>query len=197
MTGIPSKDAATAAIVGSFLTESVSTLGIVFPLLIGAAQVVTGQYSIGQSSSGIALGIAFHVFQTRTPVFLRPIEFVINVIGGVAALIVIKRSLPSIDLTPSIDFFDFVWIQLFCLLVTPLWFTMRLLRELIRKSVKNTEKVDFLFYQPLKESVNYNLTEPEPAPSAGDVNMFEIISSVGFMTLLVVLLAGTRILGYV
>lgn len=151
MTGIPSKDSATAAMIGCFLTENVSIpLGIVFPLLIGAAQVITGQYSIGQALSGLGVGLVLHVFQTRTPVFLRPIEFIINIIGGVVALIVIKRSVPTVDLTPSIAFFDFVWIQLFCLLVAPLWYTTRLLRELIRKSVKNTEKVDFLFYQPLK-----------------------------------------------
>ena len=86
--GIPSSNAAAAALVAGHLIENVSVpLGLLFPLLYSAAQVLAGQFSIGQALSGVALGALFHVVQTRTPSYVRLIEFALLLVAGVTTLV--------------------------------------------------------------------------------------------------------------
>lgn len=160
-TGMPSANAAASTIVAGLLLESVSIpLGIFFVPLYGAAEVVTGLYSIGQVLAGVGLGLLLHVYQTRTPAYLRLVEFLICLIGGVTALIVMKKQDPDSDFSYAIDVFAALWWQLAAFVLVLVWFEFRLVKEIARKSIAGVHQVDFLYYQPLDEPVNYNLTEP-------------------------------------
>jgi hypothetical protein len=192
--GMPSADSAATAMLAAFLLETVSIpLGLLVMMLFGASQIITGLYTIGQVLAGFALGLVFHVLQTRTPAYARPVEFLLNLIGGVVTLAVIKHIVPTIDVSLSVGFFGAVIIQALALVLTPVSFHARLMRELLRKSIAHTSTVDFLFYHPLRDQhINYNLTEPEPTAEKR-VNRAELIATSVAVLLALVLLCGVRV----
>lgn len=206
--GMPDADSCALMVAAAFVIENVSApLGVVVPLLFGAAQVITGFYSVGQALTGLAMGGVLHLLQTRTPGFVRVIEFSLSLIGSVVAFVLIKRYSSWSDISPGAAALGGALWQLAALLLPLIWFDWTLVKETLRKSPHTLHPVDFLYYVPLLNNgaasyggsrngtVQFNLTEPEPDLGDGTVLLRKerrlLASTLVFGTLLV-LLGGVR-----
>ena len=133
-------------------------------MLFGAAEIATGRHSLGQTLAGIGLGLVLHLYQTRSPGYVRYGEALLSLVAALTVAFVRKGRDDSMNMTPMAEYFaSAVW-QIAALLLPLLWFDSMLLRETLKKSVTAVHQVDFLFYVPLGDSINvrYDLTEPEP-----------------------------------
>jgi hypothetical protein len=207
--GMPDADSAALMVAAAFVAEHVSLpLGLVVPLLFGAAQVVTGFYSVGQALTGLAMGGLLHLLQTRTPGFVRVIEFSLSLIGSVVAFVLIKRYSSWSDISPGAAALSGALWQLAALLLPLIWFDWTLVKETLRKSPHTLHPVDFLYYVPLLNSsaagaaqfgrsgtVQFNLTEPEPDLSDGAVLLRKerrLLATTVVFGVLLLLLGGVR-----
>lgn len=198
--GMPDADSAALMVLSAFLIEHLSIpIGILLPLLFAAAQVITGFASIGQVLTGLAIGGVLHLLQTRTPGFVRVIEFSLSLVGTIVAFVLVKRYDASIDVSAgAVALAGALW-QLAALLMPVIWFDFSLVKETLRKAPATLHPVDFLYYVPLLEaSVQFNLTEPEP-DMAGNSKLLRKERRLLQTTLLVcglmLLLGGVRVAG--
>ena len=138
-------------------------VGFALPVVLGAAAVLVGAASLGQVLVAITIGVVLHLYQTRTPGFLRVFECLLSLAGALTAAFVRKQKTPSTDLTNMSEYFASLAWQIAGLVLPLLWFDWALAKETLRKSVSALHQVDFLFYIPLNSvNVRYDLTEPEP-----------------------------------
>jgi hypothetical protein len=195
---MPDADSAALMMLSAFLIEHLSVpIGILLPLLFAAAQVITGFYSIGQVVTGLAIGCVMHLLQTRTPGFVRIVEFALSLIGSVVAFVLVKRFDATVDVSQgALAFSGALW-QLAALLMPVIWFDWSLVKEALRKAPSTLHPVDFLYYVPLLEaSVQFNLTEPEQ-DLAGNSKLLRkerrLLQTTLLLSALMILLAGVRV----
>jgi hypothetical protein len=197
-TRMPDADSAALMMLSAFIIEHLSVpIGILLPLLFAAAQVITGFYSIGQVVTGLAIGGVMHLLQTRTPGFVRIVEFALSLIGSVVAFVLVKRFDATVDVSQgALAFSGALW-QLAALLMPVIWFDWSLVKEALRKAPSTLHPVDFLYYVPLLEaSVQFNLTEPEQ-DLAGNSKLLRkerrLLQTTLLLSALMILLAGVRV----
>jgi hypothetical protein len=208
--GMPDGNTAALVVVAGFLVENVSIpLGIVLALLFGAAQVLTGLYSVGQVLTGVAIGALLHLLQTRTPGVVRVIEFSLSLTGTIVAFVLVKRyNGAKSDISPgSVALAGALW-QLTALLMPLIWFDWTLVKETLRKAPATLHPVDFLYYVPLlssssaatlrgRSNINLNLTEPEPDLGDGTVLLRRerrLLQTTVLLGVLMLLLSGVRMI---
>lgn len=88
----------TSTLIAMHFIESLSIpIGVLWIIIMWAASIASGmslymniwritlfsgQYSFGQGMVGIVLGVVFHFYATRSPIFARIIDFFISLIAG-------------------------------------------------------------------------------------------------------------------
>jgi len=148
--GMPSDSAFAGTVVGFHIMRSFNIpLGIIFTLLACAATVVAGQFSIGQVIVGVLFGVFIHFYTTRTPIFVRFVDFVATLIGGLVCLYVQKAHYPAQDFRFAVYFFvGIVW-QIYGFVLMILTYEWEFVKVVIRRSTYNLHHVDFMYYKPL------------------------------------------------
>jgi len=148
--GMPSVVSVTSTIIGAHVLEHISIpAGIVIPIAVCAARVLLGYHSVGQVLAGIALGTILHFYATRTPIFVRFIDFILNLLAGLLILFLIKANHQSVDFSFSNTFLiGIVW-QIFSLTFMIGLYDWTFVKVALKKPIHHIDVPDFLYYMPL------------------------------------------------
>jgi len=148
--GMPSVLSVTSTIIGAHVLEYISvSAGIVIPIVVCASRVLLGYHSIGQVLVGIAVGILLHFYATRTPIFIRFIDFLLNLLAGLLILFLMKASHPTVDFTFSFTFLiGLVW-QIFSISLMFGLYDWSFVQVALKKPIHHIDVPDFLYYLPL------------------------------------------------
>jgi hypothetical protein len=60
--------------------------------ILPAASVVIGYSSVGQVCTAFAIGFILHFYLSRTPPFMRIVDFVLNLVAGLVTVFLVKVS---------------------------------------------------------------------------------------------------------
>jgi len=148
--GMPSVLSVTATILGAHVLEYISvSAGIVIPISVCASRVLLGYHSIGQVLAGIGVGIIIHFYATRTPIFVRFIDFLLNLLAGLLILFLMKASHPTVDFSFSSTFLvGIVW-QIFSVSLMFGLYDWSFVQVALKKPIHHIDVPDFLYYLPL------------------------------------------------
>jgi len=151
--GLPSTEVFVITMLALQLIESLNAiLGVVILLLVPAAQLCLGYYSIGQLLTAIGFGIALHFYTSRTPFFLRLIDIPLNLVAGVITLFLVKHHHSDLDFDWTISFIvGFFW-QIASVFLLLAQYDFLFLRTLVFKTSAGLEIPDFLYYAPLNSA---------------------------------------------
>lgn len=91
--GMPSGYIMTSTILGLHFIERIDIIiGILIIFFNFLAQIFIGYNSIGQVITGLVFGVILHFYLTRTPLFMRIVDVIINVILGVPIFLLVGVS---------------------------------------------------------------------------------------------------------
>jgi len=151
--GMPSGDSMTATVLALSFVEYVSIpLGLFFFWLVPVARVLLGYHSIGQVLAGIGFGVAIHFYTTRTPMYARFVDVILNAIAGMVVFFLVEHNHPSTDFSRSIGFFTLMAWQIFALLTFLAVYNWSFVRATLPKTTHSVAVPDFLYYIPLNSN---------------------------------------------
>jgi len=183
--GMPSGLTFTSALIATHFMETLSIpIGFLWILVTWGAAIASGQFSFGQSLVGIVFGVVLHFYSSRTPIFLRIIDFVATLIAGFVSILLAMRAYDTgMDFSFAVNFLiGLVW-QVYAFTLLFVSFEWDFMRKALRKSVQSLHDVDFLYFRPLNS----------PTPDSDDVPSFKTEANwTVFITIsLVVILFGS------
>jgi len=201
--GMPSGSTFVSTVIAGHLMTTLSIpFGILFTILMGAAAVVSGQYSFGQSIVGIVLGLVLHIYSLRTPLFMRIIDFFISLIAGFISIALAMRSYRNNDFSFSIIFLAGLAWQVFAFTLLFVSFEWGFMKKAITQALHSLHDVDFLYFRPLNSpssSSGMSLSSlRSPSSSSDDTEPppfnVEVIWTVFLTAVLFLVLCGLRVL---
>ncbi|KAL0488516.1 hypothetical protein AKO1_015725 [Acrasis kona] len=144
---MPSANSITAALVGLQFAEFFSVIpGVMVMVLVPSSCVFVGINSVGQVISGFFIGFVIHFYHSRTPFWLRLIEFVVALFCGLLTLPLVKHfNLQTPFVSFGIDFFKAIVWQLFCFSLLFVLFSFGFLKIIIRKVIHHMESEDIQY----------------------------------------------------
>jgi len=99
--------ASVATVVGAHFVQYVQPLfGLIITIAVGFQDLVLGNASVGQCLAGFGIGVIVHIYVVFTPLFMRPIDFLLNLLGGSLVFTVVKGYYETDDFTFAIDFLN-------------------------------------------------------------------------------------------
>jgi len=169
--GMPSGDSMTATVLAMHILEYASIpLGIFFLPLVPIARVILGYHSIGQVLAGIGFGLVIHFYTTRTPIYARFVDVLLNFVAGTIVFFVARHNHPTVDFSTSVGFFTGAAWQIFACLLLFVVYDWSFMKPTLFKTVNSIDVPDFLYYMPLNSSSD---DEFSSGPSAnGSVGLF-------------------------
>jgi len=186
--GMPSGITFASTLIATHFIETLSIpIGFLWILIMWGAAIASGQYSFGQSLVGIVLGVVLHLYSTRTPMFLRILDFIVTFIAGFISILLAMRAYTTgMDFSFGVNFLEgLVW-QVYAFVLLFVAFEWDFMRKALRKSVHTLHDVDFLYFRPLNS----------PTPESDDLPSFtgEAKWTVFITTALFAVLCGLRVL---
>jgi hypothetical protein len=132
--GMPASSVLSSTLLGLHLVERVNVFfGVSVLFLNPLALIGLGFNSIGQVWTGLTIGIVLHFYLTRTPLFLRLIEILVNVCCGIITLFIVGHFYPGVDFTfAHVWFKGIVW-QIFSLIPIFTFFSFKFIKSLLLK----------------------------------------------------------------
>lgn len=150
--GMPSADMMVTAIVGFFFIQYLSKLlGFSLILLVGFARVILGFDSVGQVFAGFIIALVLHVYHVGSPLFMRPIDYLVNFIGGTCTFILVKRDYPNVDFSFAVMHLNGVAWMTFAMAVFVLYYDWSLLKLIWKIPSHFMTDDTFLYYTPMRE----------------------------------------------
>jgi hypothetical protein len=122
--GMPSTYVLVASILALHAIERFSyVFGIAILLLAPVSAVFAGIASTGQVITSFAISLPLHIYQTRTPMWLRFLDFGFNLVGGFLVFPLVKHFYTTTDFTFSLVYFEGIIMQVFAFMVIVLIFS--------------------------------------------------------------------------
>jgi len=186
--GMPAGITFASTIVAMHFIEALSIpIGIIWMLIMWAVSIASGQYSFGQGMVGIVLGVVLHFYSTRTPMFLRIIDFFITLIAGFTIIFLAMKDYPLMDFSFAANFLVGLCWQIYAFIMLWVAFESDFMKKALRKSVHTLHDVDFLYFRPLTSHVSVDADDAPPFST-------EAIWTVVITSILFIVLCGLQVL---
>eukprot|EP00002_Diphylleia_rotans_P037987 TRINITY_DN8571_c0_g1_i10.p1 TRINITY_DN8571_c0_g1~~TRINITY_DN8571_c0_g1_i10.p1 ORF type:complete len:352 (-),score=72.72 TRINITY_DN8571_c0_g1_i10:301-1356(-) len=143
--GLPNLECVAGTIVSLFLFEHYLPIpGLILLGMFPMAQMSIGYCSLLQGLIGILVGAFLHFYFARTALYMRVIDFGLNLIIGFVVLSVVKNEEESTDFSWARSFvFSLVW-QVYAMSLMGIFFDAEFLIKVSRKSLTGIHQVDFI-----------------------------------------------------
>lgn len=185
--GMPSGGSFGATVVGLHFIQFVNIpIGIIFMLLVGSCAFISGQYSLGQAIAGVLFGLAIHGLTTRTPFFMRAVDLILTIIGGLISLLLAKEDFPREDYSFAILFLVGIAWQFYGMALVFVTYDWEFLRAAIRRSATNLHQVDFMYYRPLNANPTADLENTKYPYESLWITLITVV--------LIIVLCGLRVI---
>jgi hypothetical protein len=144
---MPSGESLIAALIGLHLAERFSiAIGVLVMVLVPTSCVFVGISSVGQVITGFAIGFILHWYHTRTPLWVRFLDFIFAVISGFLTLPLVKHFYVAENFsTFSMDYFEALIWQVFTFVILTLLFSFGFLRRILVDRVYRLSPIDIQY----------------------------------------------------
>jgi hypothetical protein len=141
--GMPSVQILVTTLLALHTIERMSIfIGLLAFLLIPCTAVFSGISSAGQVLTGFAIAIPLHFYQTRTPQWLRIVDFIFNIIAGFVVLPLVKHFYLKTDFEFASIYLEGLIMQIFAFIIAKLFFSFSFLKVAMRSSIYDNSPLD-------------------------------------------------------